>query len=233
MDSEHRHELKQNDLREFLENFGAFWEKHGTWILTVVAVVVVIWAGSTWWSNRQMQVRSSAWTALDGAASAPELDGVALDHSQPIVRALARLRAGDLYLDQAVHPQRDLLSDDDVRQALDRAEQRYRDVLSLNVPPIYRANALLGLAAVAENRSQWDQAAASYELVMGMDIPSLAAMARARKQMLPALARPVVFAASEQALPTDQPFDDLRLDFSAPLDPGLGGGAPVLTVPED
>jgi len=107
-------------------------------------------------------------------------------------------------------------------------------VLLLNVPRIYHANALLGLAAVAENRGNWDQADENYNRVIALSIPSLTAMARARQDMLPTLARPVVFAQPADLIEVDTDFDDFRLDFSRPLDPEMrGGGAPVLTVPED
>lgn len=207
MDSQERHELKQNDLQDFLENFGGFWKKWGNTILTTIAVLIIIFAGSKLYNDWQYSAKESAWVDLAGATSPQSADMVANEHSNPTVQALAFLKAGDLFLAEASKPepaeQRVLPVDgggDPVEQEraqmLDNAASRYTTVLDLDVPLVYPLNAKLGLAAVAENREAWDEAAGLYQQVIdqaGDRHATLSALAKAKMDMLPQLKRPVVF----------------------------------------
>lgn len=211
MDSEHRHELKENDLQEFLENFGDFWKKYGNVILTVLAVVVIIYAGQRLWRDRAESARENAWTELAGATAPQAAERIAVDYSNPTVQAIAYLKAGDLYLAKGSMPdtasaRAETLEGENPyeqqrEQALQSAEGRYQQVQQLKVPKVYHLNAMLGLAAVAENRRNWQQAEQWYDQVLaaaGDQYVTLAELARAKKALLPQLQQKVVFAPDQE-----------------------------------
>ena len=64
MDSKGRHELKDNDLAEFLENFGDFWSRHGNGIMVAVTLFLVVWIGLRYYNSTQAQSHENAWADL-------------------------------------------------------------------------------------------------------------------------------------------------------------------------
>lgn len=102
MDSEHRHELKENDLQQFLANFGEFWNKHGNTLLITLTVVLVIVFGIRIYRSSVSTAHDAAWFDLANANSPASLKQVALDHSNPTVQAMAYLHAGDMLLEEAL-----------------------------------------------------------------------------------------------------------------------------------
>ena len=242
MDSQERHDLKTNDLQEFFDNFGSFWKAWGNSILTVAAVIVIIFAGAKLYGDWTTSAREASWTDLAGATSPQSADMVAAEHGNPVVKALAFLKAGDLYLGQAGKPavaeQRAMPVDggeDPVKvqeqQLLDNAQARYQTVLSLNVPKVYKLNAQLGLASVAEGREQWDEARTLYEQVIteaGDSFASLKKLAQVKSDMLPGLAKPIVF-----GLDVDAQAEGMTIQSNDPTPaPALAPGTGTAPAPE-
>jgi hypothetical protein len=86
---------------------------------------------------------------------------------------------------------------------LKSAEQGYQDVVKLTtgtktpgLDPVYELNARLGLASVAEDRSQWDQARRGYtDIAAAADqahLPLIGALARALLARIDARTQPVI-----------------------------------------
>lgn len=102
MDSEQRHELKENDLQQFFENFGEFWSKHGNTLLITVTLILLVVFGIRMYRSTVSSAHDAAWFDLANANSPASLKQVALDHSDPTVQAIAYLHAGDMLLDEAL-----------------------------------------------------------------------------------------------------------------------------------
>ena len=64
MDTQHRHELKENDLAEFLENFGEWWNKHGTVAMLILLFLVGGFLGYRLLRARAIDQREAAWRDL-------------------------------------------------------------------------------------------------------------------------------------------------------------------------
>lgn len=214
MDSEERHDLKTNDLQDFIENFGDFWGKWGNTLLTAVAVVIIIFAGSRIYGDWTAQAREVAWTDLAGATSPQAADLVASDHSgNTTVRILATLKAADLYLYEASRPAPaentaapiDAGGDpieNQRKDMLEKAETRYNTVLQMDAPIIVQINAELGLASVSEGRQEWDLAKTHYEnaaKLAGDRYVTLKTLTEQKLERLPQLSRNIVFGPSVDA----------------------------------
>jgi len=199
MDSEHRHELKENDLADFLAHFGQWWAKHGTKLLTVVLVLAVAFTGKRWYDMRTVAAKENAWRDLAETTSPEGYRSVALTHPNAAVRALAYLRGADLLLaNTAVGDDSDLA---ETSQTLDSAALMYEQVINdRQTHLVYKLNAQLGLAAVAEGGRDWDAARQHYQSVIdqaGTQYTTIAKQAQARAAMLDRLEKPVVFGPEE------------------------------------
>lgn len=237
MDADHRHELKENDLAEFLTHFGEWWQKHGTKLTVIVLVVVATYAGKRLIDTRSNAALEGAWGDLATSTSPESYQFVAQSHAVPAVKALANLRGADLLLAQAVVPPDDeqeaqATTDNDPHQALLDAAAMYQQVIDAPSALLaYKLNAHLGLAAVAESFQQWGQAQQHYNTVLDLAGPAYAAIAhrtRTRLGMLDRLDKPVVFApdlppaAEPDSLPSNPDFSsDLPVILpDADIEPG-------------
>lgn len=220
MDSQDRHELKQNDLQEFLENFNEWWGKHGNTVLIVIATVVIVFAGYRIYTTRTAQIHDESWAELTAAVSPVSLDDVAERYARnPAIRDQAYLRAGDAYFLEAMPDMMEEKSAEHREAALEAAADRYQRVLDKSKQPVFRANALEGLANVAETREQWDKAADYWHQIIKLaerhHLHAFVHRAESRVNMIDTLRQPVVFG---QPRPRTLPpgpgtFDD---DFGLP-----------------
>jgi len=210
MDSQHRHELHQNDLAEFLTHFREWWIKHGLRTLLIILVVVIVIFLRQTRSARVEDAHDSAWYDLAKATSPEAYLQVAKSHDVPTIKTLAHLRAADLSLakltsgagpadlDAPDGDQGAALTDEQRQRHLDQAEQGYSYVISdPEAHHVMKLNAMLGLAALAESQGDWDAARQWYEQVQskcssGCD--AIAAIAKSRTAALQRAAIPVVFA---------------------------------------
>jgi hypothetical protein len=197
MESQERHELKQNDLQEFFLNFREWWGKYGNSIMIVVIVCALGVAGYQFYTGRQTRAHNTAWQQLASSSNPDALQEVAKSHEVQSVPTLARLRAGDLLLEEAINPGPG--SDRSQSEALEQAASLYEAVANdQQNQPAYRINAHMGLASVAETRKQW-QAARNHwkqaiDLAQQNKLDYLAQRAQARRDRLDQLRQPVTFA---------------------------------------
>lgn len=224
MDSQHRHELEQNDLAAFFQNFGKFWNKYGNAISVVVLLVVIAILGKRLYDNRTATALERQWSELAAAGSPASYLAVEQEAGDATVRTQALLRGGDLLQLQASTPQEPpappavegveapppqaprMRTPEEQAADLAEAEQRYRRALELSPHPIYTLNLKLGLAAVYEGQGRWDDAGKLYDEVVeraGDTYPALAAQGRFKRDLLPELQRPVVFAPEAAAPAVD------------------------------
>lgn len=155
MDSEHRHQLQQNDLAQASMKMANFFEVHGTKIVGAIAVLVVaaiIWAV---WANSANDSQVEAWTALSTAIqsnepSAETFGSVADRFSDSPAGAWARLQEAELAYETGLP----LMFRD--REAgttdLERAEKAFQQVLdNSSASATARERALFGLAKTKES----------------------------------------------------------------------------------
>ncbi|MFW6058662.1 MAG: tetratricopeptide repeat protein [Phycisphaeraceae bacterium] len=259
MDSEERHELKENDLAEFFRNFGEWWSQYGNYVLIVVILLAAGITGYNFYHSRVTQRHEQAWTDLAVATSPEGFAQVAEAHDDPVVQALAQLRAADLYRRRAIGryepiEQPDVTLDEqgtldglegeteaqaDPAEDLAQAAALYQRVLEQDaqrVPTVYRVNALLGLGAVLESEKNWDDAREQYDRaaeLAGEALPQLAAQARQRRELLDELRRPIAFAPESDAPDTGAtgPANVPGLPAGVAPAPGAGAGeAPDLEI---
>ncbi|MCC7146885.1 MAG: tetratricopeptide repeat protein [Phycisphaeraceae bacterium] len=213
MDSEHRHDLKENDLAEFVRHFGQFWEKWGNTLLMGVLVVLLVVVANQYWRDRTVRLREEAWGQLHEETSPAGLKDLAENTGNKTVKALASLQAADLLMsgngaDQAGPTTAPAVKTEEQKQQdLADAEQLYQAVLDqAEVGEVIRLNARLGLASVAEAKKSWDQARKLYQQVIAdaeaAKQEGLAIQARGRLAMLDRLSEPMPFAPEPVAADT-------------------------------
>ncbi len=249
MEPEHRHQLQQNDLQAFLQNFRAWWSRNGwTTVLTVLLVVVV--AGGTFYvRNRSTWRRQAAYSDLQAAVLQPKTRGrknppptfksVANEYSDlPKVRARALLRAGEQWRNQAlaggnsgkVSGSNDSSGGSDgeeqsAQYALEKAADAYRTIIGMNqAPKIMVLNARLGLAAVHESRGKFQKAKEQYDKILGAagDYKAIAKKANQRKADLQELKSPVRFVKAPKEKKKDKKSDKAQKEGASGEEKGKG-----------
>jgi len=212
MDSDRRHDLETNDLKEFLDNFKDFWDKHGNKVLIVLIVALLAYAGPRYYTNWKEGKANEAANALAGATSAEALLNVADEHE--LVRDEAHRKAADLLLGDARAAQ--IVGEtEDADKALGRAESAYTALAERGQTTPYQLVGLDGLAKVAVMQGDWDKAKQQYEKIIdlaGETYTYHAARAQAKIDALPRLERIVAFA----------PPEPVSVEPESPLDGGLG-----------
>ena len=230
MDAQHRHELKENDLADFLTNFGQWWAKYGAICMTLVLVIVGVFAGKRLFDARSAATKQQAWSDLALSTSPASFRVIAQSDQTPTIRSLAYLRAADLLLARTATPNKnEQTTNNSVQkpyenhtpeQLLAEAALMYEQILQDNqAHTVYKLNALLGLAAVAEGQRDWELAHTYYQKVIeqsGSGFDNLSDRASARLNMLSRLEIPVVFAIDP---PAKQPSDDALLMPDSTLAP--------------
>jgi len=203
LDTQHRHELKENDLAESLRNISVFWQQWGNSLLMAVLLCLLILLGYQFFTNRTARIHEESWSALLYETSPAGLRAVAETNSDPSVQALARLQAAELLLLKVAEPAS--ATQPSTAGQIEEAESLLKAVADQpGLSPVYRLNALLGLAAVAEDRQQWAEAARIYQQVAqeaGSRLSAIASRAEQRRQVLDQLAQPVTFATTQPAPP--------------------------------
>jgi len=198
-------DLDRNDLEAALANASELWDKFGTKTTIVVLVAALSFMSWRLYSTWTQSSRESALTELAVETTPAGFRRIADDYADPAVKARALLAGGDTALAEAVRL--DPTDDAETRgQTLDEAVVLYQRVLDLDAADVYRVNAHLGLAAVAESREQWDAARDRYAAAAdtaGDSLAYLAGLARSRADRLDDFRRPVAFAPPGQGADVD------------------------------
>lgn len=218
MDSERRHELETNDLREFLNNFKDFWEKNGNFLLITLIVVLGGWLGYDRYNKWQTDKAEAAYTELNGADSADAFRALAGEHSK--VHDEAMRRGADTALGDA---RAALIAGEaeDAKSALGKAGDAYTALADRGATTEYKLVGEEGLAKVALMREEWDNAASHYDKVIelaGETFLTQADRAQRALDRLDLLKDPVAFAPAEIApIPEVQPIEDPAPALPLPL----------------
>ncbi|HEY7090527.1 MAG TPA: hypothetical protein VH518_20685 [Tepidisphaeraceae bacterium] len=166
------------------------------------------------------------------------LDQVIANTTDPAVLAEAYAARGDLYWALAnVKPlpgaatQPALAMPETPQQYFGRAEEHYLRVLKdYPTQPTAKVTALLGLAAIEENRHNWDKAAGYYKQVQ--DDPTAAnvfkRLADQRTRMLSELRTPIYLGAFSSTQPTTAPTTAPTAESTTQPSPAA---APAVAVP--
>lgn len=192
-DSQDPHDLEsQSEFSNFFTDVKIFWDKFGTPVVGVLAVVAIIFAGYNLITKRAEQARQNAWLDLYGSTTPESLDVVVQSTKNPAVRTAANLRAADLLLAES-----NTATEEDAAAILTTAAGHYQAALDDAPHVIYKLNALDGLGVVAESRYDADAARKFYEQLKttaGDAYPYWAELATQRLALLPTLKDAVVFA---------------------------------------
>jgi len=208
MDSDRRHELETNDLREFLDNFKDFWDKHGNRLLIALIVVLGGWLAYAKYNEWQADKAEAAYTELNDADSADEFRRIAGERSQ--VHDEAMRRGGDTALGEARAAQ---IEGDAQRaeKALKKAAAAYGALLNKGATTEYQLVGHEGLAKVALMNEKWDEAAKHYQQVIELAGESFVIQAdRAQRALdrIDLLKNPIAFSPPLAVEPTPAPVEE-------------------------
>lgn len=222
MDSEHRHELKESDLANFLAKTGSLWKRHGLKAMVVVLVALLAILITRASHQRKLALHDQTWSALGTATTPKELLDRVGQFEDPTARALAYLSVASAYNASAALP--DATRDDGGHRekSLGQASNMVDELLnSDDVPDLIHLNALLLAAAIEENRGNFDAATERYNQVLAhgtiKNEPAIAQRARFRLAFIPTLQTP-------------QPFGAEPVQDNTPAVPGEAVSAPPAPV---
>lgn len=229
MDKQHKEELQQNDLKEFLTHFDRFVSKHGKSLVVFILLIAAVIFVSRWYRTKDLVAQESAWADIAAATTPASLEIAAQTHADlPGAASFALLSAADqLYFETVVGTAGDVpdatnprLSPEKLKKLSDRVVPLYQQVIDApqaHETSLYRLNARLGLAATLTTLGEFDEAGEQYDLVIeeAGSFKVLATHAEFKKKNLKELTDPIVFQAPKAPLP----------DLIGPL------GTPLLETP--
>ncbi len=98
MKSEHRHELKTNELGQLAQRMMPFLEKNGTRILVIFSAIAFVSAITIYWVRTSRATTYVGWARVAAARSAEDFANVADDFPGSKVAAWARLNEAERHL---------------------------------------------------------------------------------------------------------------------------------------
>lgn len=159
MDSEHRHELAENDLARLLQTWKEDYGQHLGIIAAAAIAVVVVFIGISVVRGQSSSANQEAWKQLSAASIPENYASVAEDYPGTEVAAWAKYNEGRMYLQEGI---REAFTDHETSVArLASAKAAFDAAVESPVAPDeVRERSLLGLATHAEAVSDGDTAAA-------------------------------------------------------------------------
>jgi len=212
MDPQDNQELPHghDDLSEAIHSFREWWIKHGMRTMVMVLIAMLALFVYRMKKNSDRIASDNAWFDLSAATSPESYHAVAREHDIKAVQILAHLRAGDAALvkslgggdpaaalTQEKKPQLPMTQEERERLLVGAHEDYQAVVKDETAPKVYRLNALLGLASVAESMGKWDEARGCYDSILdraGDEYQAITAQAKGRRALLERVAIPVTFA---------------------------------------
>jgi len=166
MKAERRHELKHNELADWIGQRVETFRPHAAGVALGVGLLVVIVLGSLWYFSGENAATARAWSQYFDAFSGREpqkvLQNLATEQSGSKAAWWALAAVGDMNLSEGaamLHSDRN-----EARKHLEAAEQAYKKV-ELSDDPMLKSRARLGLAKVYESLCQPKEAKKYYEMV--------------------------------------------------------------------
>jgi len=175
MRAERRHELRENDLAQQIEQMVFSVQRHRMPILVILLGVVILVVVGVWYYNHNASVKAEAWatlmgTDLDEEAAAKETPEQRVDRFSELaakkitneLTAMALKGAGDAALEamQAAKTRGDSTAASEWAQKAEDYYKQVRDEFSTFV--VTDAAAKFGLAFLAEERGAYTEAEAIY-----------------------------------------------------------------------
>jgi hypothetical protein len=168
MDSEHRHELKENDLATAITTAKDWWGKHQMKVLSTAVVVAALILAIRYFSATAANTRDGEQYELATAPGPDAFRKLAQATGSESVMVQASLRGGDAILTELRKPTGtgpDQVAADKKKQLTESAEGMFKAVLEEAKHPLIRIKARFGLAAIAETRGDWKKAAEQYQAI--------------------------------------------------------------------
>ncbi len=158
MDSQHRHELHQNDLRKLTNRTLPFFKRYGTQLLVAIGLLTVAFIGGSWWYATGKTSSAESWTQLDATLmkenpSADDYARLADKFSKSEAAQWAQLMEADDYLKSGLQY---LFTDREAALAdLKKSQAVFERLASggSSVVSDIRERALFGLARCLESTS--------------------------------------------------------------------------------
>ena len=189
MKSEHRHELKTNELAEWLANFPEWLKENSKSLIAMAAIIIAVLGFYGWrqYDRNVVQVRQSdEFTSLLNSASSEKMQ-VAARQSQGVdsshyliplaanlksfaentnkknMAALALIKEAEI-LRAELHYRLAAVSKQDIAEQINRAKASYTEAVSkASSSPQLMAAAKLGLGLCAEELGNFDEARQIYQ----------------------------------------------------------------------
>lgn len=193
MDSEHRHELKSNELADLLTHFPDFLKRNA---YTIIGITLIVIALVTWplfsrmkqekTITEEAQVASAIQmlgsdinTALQAYSAGPEQLNPALnavlanaeslleqsaETDNPNLAALAHIKAAQAIRTE-LHLRKDVVSEDTIRTQIGQAVQAYENAAQIAAIPTLKAMAQFGIGLSHEELGQMEQARQVYQAI--------------------------------------------------------------------
>jgi len=219
MKAERRHELKHNELADWLGEHLEVLRPHATGIVVGLVILAVVVLGSFWYLSGESHATSRAWSVYFDAFNEREpqkaLQSVATEHSGSKAAWWALEAVGDMNLGEGAA----LLYSDrgEAQKRLEAAEKAYKQVEASD-DPMLKARARLGLAKLKESMCMPEEAHKYYKLVADSEKDSAIGKAAAADAARMKDSREVAFLDWFAKQTPRRP---------APM-PGIGGGVPGL-----
>jgi hypothetical protein len=209
-----RKELRTNELIQSLQDLVQVGRRYGNHLLVVLIAAALAVGLGGYWRYAKAQQTEQGWAELmlagqgggaTGQGRLARLQGLVEAHKGGMLGASARQLLGDALLDEAMYGSGE--ADAGRRAALlGQAQAVYQEIVQQygdRVIPL--GVALSGLASIAEERGEWDEARHWYRAILddakfdGTPYKSLAEKGLAG---LPELGEPVTFAATQPTTTT-------------------------------
>jgi hypothetical protein len=152
MDSQHRHELQQNDLALLLQKLNRFLEKHGNRISIGICLATILLVGWILWQRNVKAREQVAWSQLSGSSSPDDLADVWKKNPDSNAAPWARLVEAEQRLTNGIQSM--FLDVEAGRKDLDQARKSFEVLAEQgSAPRMVRERALFGLARAEESLS--------------------------------------------------------------------------------
>jgi tetratricopeptide (TPR) repeat protein len=196
MKAEERHELRENDLANWLQyGLWAFLKNNGSYFLLIAALAFLGYRLWVLYESKQEVARQVAFANLEQDENAAKIVTTPEDWSKAakgleelvdtadakLVKARACLALGQLYDFWAAFPEMRNFTNRSRDDFLSDSYKHFTQALQLQGDdPLIAAKAHLGIASVYEDQGEWDKAKAEYQRMIDNQLfaGDLAALAR-------------------------------------------------------